>query len=277
MDAYKVEGPGFINVSSGRTSGFMLWHILQAWGGKLPDDLFPIFQNTGLEHEATLVFLKQISERWNVPITWLEYRYDGGSVGFEVVDYCRASRNGEPFTQLITYKKMLPNPVTRFCTSELKIRTANRYAKSLGMDEWVRYVGLRADEPRRVHKIKGDIKAEEIECPMYHAGHTEQDVLEFWKQQDFDLELPGGDNAFGNCQLCFLKGRAKIEKILTTSPQYAKWWIEQEERADFNAGNGGTFRSDRPTYRQMLSQITVQGRLLDDVLDDNTIPCNCTD
>lgn len=280
INPYHIDGPAIISVSGGRTSGFMLRKIMDAHGGKLPADVIPVFCNTGLEHEATYQFLHEIEQRWT-PIVWLEYVHrpdeDEHKHWFKVVSYCKASRNGEPFTQLIKAKGMLPNPVTRFCTSELKIRTGNRYAQSIGMESWNRAIGLRADEQRRVHKLTGEGR-EEVVCPMYQAGHTKADVLEFWKSQPFDLKLPGNDNSFGNCQLCFLKGIHKLAKIVQTNPDAAKWWIAQEERQDIQpTGNGRLFRLDRPTYKQLLTQITVQGRMFDDAIEDDTVPCACTD
>lgn len=268
---YLIEGPALLSISGGRTSGFMLWQILRANGGKLPADVVPVFCNTGREHEATLIFLREMSERWSCPIVWLEYTREGGKHGFKIVDFCGASRSGEPFASLIDSRQYLPNPVTRFCTAELKIRTGNRYARSLGWSEWTRAVGLRFDEPRRVARIKGDVAAEGVICPMHTAKHTLTDVLAFWKEQTFDLLLPGGDNTFGNCDLCFLKGREKIEKIIRTNPDTAEWWAAQESKI------GAPFRRDRPTYSQMLTQISVQGQMFDDAIEDDSLPCNCTD
>lgn len=273
---YRIEGPALISVSGGRTSGFMLRKIMDAHGGKLPGNVLPVFLNTGREVEATLVFLREMQERWQCPIWWVEYRYadrpDGGKFHtFEVVDYCTASRKGEPFEQLIAARSYVPNPVTRFCTVELKIRTAERFARSLGWGEYANCVGLRADEPRRVAKMKGDTKSENVVMPMAEAGVTKADVLAFWREQSFDLQLPGDDNAFGNCDLCFLKGRDKIEKVMRATPKSADWWARQEEAV------GGTFRRDRPTYRQMVTQLTVQGQMFDDAIEDDTLPCQCTD
>ncbi len=270
---YHITGPAIICVSGGRTSGFMLRQIIDAHGGMLPEDVIPVFCNTGREHEATLRFLKEIGERW-CPLVWLEYRkstQQGQPATFVVVDYCTASRNGEPFSQLIESRKYPPNPVTRFCTAELKVRTSARFVESLGWNDFTNAIGLRADEPRRVARMKGDRKSEHVVMPMAAAGHTRGDVLAFWKSQPFDLELPGGDNTFGNCDLCFLKGRAKIEKIMRTNPQSAEWWAAQED------GMGKTFRLDRPSYRQMLTQITVQGQMFDDAIEDDSMPCQCTD
>lgn len=271
MNPYLIHGPALLNISGGRTSGFMLSQILDAHGGTLPADVIPVFYNTGKEHEATLIFVREMAERWACPITWLEFTYTDGVKGFRVVDFCSASRKGEPFAAAIQNRKYLPNPMVRFCTVELKIRTGTRFAKSLGWDEVTRAVGIRADEPRRVARMKGDNAGENVVMPMARAGHTEADVLSFWKSQPFDLLLPGGDNTFGNCDLCFLKARAKIEKILRTNPEAGEWWAEQE------AGVGSTFRNDRPTYRQMLTQLTVQGRMFDDAIEDDTLPCQCTD
>jgi len=276
---YHITGPAMISVSGGRTSGFMLRQIIDAHGGTLPADVVPLFCNTGREHEATLKFLHEIETRWT-PIVWLEYRYRPEAErvhGFEVVNYCTASRNGEPFEQLVIAKNCLPNPVMRLCTSELKIRTGNRYARWVGWKEWDRAVGLRADEPRRVAKMRADIAAEDVVLPMARAGHTLADVRTFWRTQPFDLQLPMDDPAFGNCDLCFLKKRAKLEKVMHSDPSRGEWWARQEERGLADGSAGGKFRSDRPTYRQMLTQLTLQGRLIDDAIEDDTLPCACTD
>lgn len=44
----------------------MLWRILQAHGGTLPDDIVVCFANTGREMPATLDFVRDIGERWDV-------------------------------------------------------------------------------------------------------------------------------------------------------------------------------------------------------------------
>ena len=38
-DIFRLETPGVINFSGGRTSGYMLRKILDAYDNKLPDDL----------------------------------------------------------------------------------------------------------------------------------------------------------------------------------------------------------------------------------------------
>ena len=71
---FKVTEPTCISFSGGRTSAFMLYKVLEAHNGKLPEDAVVCFANTGKEDEATLKFVHDCETHWNVPIVWLEYR-----------------------------------------------------------------------------------------------------------------------------------------------------------------------------------------------------------
>ena len=51
---------------------------------------------------ATLDFINECDQRWNLNIVWLEFRYGNN---FEVVSYETASRNGRPFNEAIEHKK----------------------------------------------------------------------------------------------------------------------------------------------------------------------------
>lgn len=278
LDPFRIDGPASISFSGGRTSAFMLRRILDAHGGALPDDVHVAFANTGKERLETLDFVEECSRRWAVPITWIEAHIttaDGQlSHGFRIVDHATASREGEPFAALIRARSFLPNPVMRFCTQELKIRPMAKYNRSRGWDSWTNVIGLRADEPRRVAKITAPTREVDNVCPLAEAGVTLTDVTVFWKSQPFDLGLRSYE---GNCDLCYLKGRSKIERIMRDRPDLAQWWIEQEslpfgERAD------ARFRHDRPSYLQMLDSVQRQPMLpgLDED-DDGTLPCACTD
>lgn len=179
-DPYRIDSPGVVSFSGGATSGFMLWHILQAFGGELPETILVAFANTGLEHPATLDFVRDVETNWGVKVHWLEYR---PKKTWAEVNYQNASRNGEPFDTLIEERQYLPNPVTRFCTVELKIRTIDRWAESLGWaDGHTEVVGLRYDEPHRVSRIKANSRRNEVDCPIHRARHTLEDVERFWKQ-----------------------------------------------------------------------------------------------
>lgn len=271
---YRIEAPALIQFSGGRSSGFMLRKILDAHGGALLDGVHVVFCNTGLEHAKTYEFIERVEREWSVPIHWLEYRHAGGHRFVEVRPET-ASRNGEPFEKLIRASSYLPNPVTRKCTVELKIRTAKRYAKSLGWATWTSVIGLRADEPRRVARMRGDIKAEHVEMPMARAGHTRADVGLFWTLSPFDLMLPGDDAAFGNCVGCFLKSRARLQRVARREPEAFAWWTRMESLRLSQSPSAFTFRSDRPSYEAMLHEARTQGVMFDD--EEEGLPCACHD
>lgn len=50
-DPFKITGPAVVSFSGGRTSGYMLYRIIAAHGGTLPDDVKVCFQNSGGKHD----------------------------------------------------------------------------------------------------------------------------------------------------------------------------------------------------------------------------------
>ncbi len=288
-DPFKIEGPALISFSGGRTSGYMLWRILQAHGGTLPDDVKVTFANTGKEMPQTLDFVRDCGERWGVNIAWLEYRRIDGKHAIAVVDYETASRNGEPFSAIIAERKMLPNPTVRFCTVELKIRTMARYGRrELGWHEFDKIVGLRADEPRRVSRMRGrsersaETGEREVLMPLADAGVTKRDVETFWRKQNFTLGLPtiNGTTPAGNCDLCFLKSAATVQGMMRDTPTLAAWWIEAEAEAKRQHYGKNIdivrFRKDRPSYAEMFKAVKEQ-RAFDFGIQDEIIDCFCGD
>lgn len=273
-DPFIIDSPTCISFSGGRTSAYMLWRVLQANGG-LPDEAMVCFQNTGKEREETLEFINQCSLRWNVPITWLEYCDTAEQ--FKTVTFETASRNGEPFEAIIMRRKYLPNPIVRFCTVELKVRTAHRYLKSLGWTEWESWIGIRADEQRRLSKIKNqDYGTHETKySPLGVAGVTKRDVTNFWSEQDFDLQLENqnGDTPWGNCDLCFLKNTSKILSLIAQEPERAKWWAKMETVATPSKPSGFYFRTDRPSYAEMIKFTKEQRDMFDP--NEEAIACFC--
>lgn len=183
----------------------------------------------------------------------------------EEVSHNSASRNGEPFKMMLAGRQMLPNPVMRFCTTELKVRTVARWAASIGLKHWASYVGLRADEPERVESgRKWEAKERwSRHHPLHDAGITKLDVLRFWKQQPFDLRLTGPWE--GNCDGCFMKGRASVLRMIQDYPERMRWWTDQERDALLCAGTikpeMGLFRADRSSYGEMQDEARNNPRI----------------
>lgn len=272
-DPFRVEGPACINFSGGRSSALMLRRVLDAHAGILPADVHVVFANTGKERPETLDFVAACAERWGVCIRWVE------RVGAEDVDdrwreveYETASRNGEPFAELIDERKFLPNAVARFCTIDLKILVARCFMRAEGYDHWTSVVGLRRDEASRVAKVMARENREwDMACPLYDARIVKADVSAFWRVQSFDLALQSHE---GNCDLCFLKGRATRERLMRGRPDLAAWWAEQERRV------GGRFHAHEPGYAATLERVRRLPLLpmdLDPEVEAVAVACNCTD
>ena len=257
MNPYYIDEPCVISFSGGRTSAYMTHKIIQAHYGLLPKTHKIIFCNTGMEADATLDFVHNCEDAWEHEIVWLEY---DKKKTFKKVNYGSAARNGEPFAQLIDDKKYLPNMVQRFCTVELKILTIDRYMKSIGEDDYLTVVGIRADEPRRVAKMNAK---EKYYCPLHVDKRILQNIMEFWSKSPWDLGIP---KELSNCTLCFLKGHS-IKMSLIRDGVNPDWWIDQEKKI------GGLFRSDQPSYQAMKDYAGDQFNMF----DDESIPCFCGD
>lgn len=186
---------------------------------------------------------------------------------FREVSYYTASRRGEPFTALMKQRNFLPNPITRFCTQELKIRVTKHFMQSLGYPSWTNVLGIRADEPHRLAKVYGGVSREcyDVITPLVGARITKPMIGAWWSGQPFDLRLQPWE---GNCDLCFLKGWAKRARIARDNPDLVAWWAEAEAEAE--AVHRGVarhprysrFRKDTPSYAQLATWDHVHPPLL---------------
>ena len=280
---YYINEPTCISFSGGRTSAFMLHKVLEAHDGDLPEFAKVTFANTGKEMPQTLDFVRDCGENWGVDIAWLE-RFSRRSREDEknkyvyetkVVDYTSASRNGEPFAQLIKTLGRTPSPVVRLCTFQLKIKAISEYLINTCNFEkpYTTFIGIRGDEVRRASKMNDTIlDGQERYLPLYLDGITAKDVGGFWSNNNFDLNLPNhnGVNDLGNCDLCFLKGYKIRQSIIREKPELADWWIEQE-------GDSLYFDLNSPSYKTMKKIALEQTSIFDDIYRNETLSCFCGD
>ena len=278
INPYLIQGPAQISFSGGRSSAMMLCKIVEAHGGTLPDDVVVSFANTGKEREETLVFVQRVADHLGIKVHWIEYVPNGNEwkMGATAMDRWRevtfstASRDGEPFAEMNKRAHGLPTVVHRICTAYLKTKPMDGHLKSLGMRHFSRVAGIRADEPRRVAKMRARDDVDFV-LPLADAGVTAAMVVDFWKAMPFDLELPSvnGETIGGNCDLCYLKGAQKLLHLIRQEPARADWWIKQE-------ASGKLFRIDRPNYAT-LKLIATQPQLFDAEESEDAQPCECTD
>lgn len=284
-DPFKLTGPTCLSFSGGRTSAFMLWRTLQANPASVVDRWLTVcFANTGLEAEQTLRFVNECAKRWVCKIVWLEYVGSEDQM-YRTTSFERAMRNGEPFEALIRRRNFLPNPVSRFCTSELKIRTMHRYIRAvLQWDDWDQFIGIRADEQRRVAKIRArghstETKDETMCLPLADAGVTLVEIAEFWDAQPFKLELTvvNGKTIDGNCVYCFNKSPWQRLSIARMGKHSIDWYVRAEDGSMVPGatGRGARFTKDGPSYADIQRFSLDQQEMFDHNQED--IACFCGD
>ena len=211
--------------SGGRTSAFMGQFIKNYSKYDEFDKVF-IFANTGKEREETLQFIDKCDNKWNLNVVWLEadvIHEKGVGTSYKIVDFNSASRNGEPFEEMLK-KYPIPTNYGSNCTRELKLAPINKYIKSLGYTEVYTAMGIRWDER---HRMSNTAKEQNIIYPLINDIRVDSKFIRsWWDNQSFDLELKDYE---GNCDLCFKKSTKKRLTIIKENPNIADWWKRMEE------------------------------------------------
>lgn len=198
-----------VSFSGGETSAFMAQWL---WNNKRDEyeEMVFVFANTGEENEETLRFVENCSNHFRFNVVWVEAKVHHGirrGTSFTIVDYLSASREGQPFEQVIK-KYGIPNKSFPHCTRELKQNPIHAYIKSLGWKDYYTAIGIRADEFDRMNPNR---KALKLVYPLIEMiPTTKPAVNRFWNTQPFRLPLKGYQ---GNCKVCWKKSDPKLYQI----------------------------------------------------------------
>lgn len=258
------ELPILCSISGGKTSGFMAVYLRTLYPSR---KILFVFANTGREKEETLIFLKEIDEKWNLRIVWVEadvIHAKGRGTCYRIVDFETASRNGQPFENAIK-KYGLPSKLFRHCTRELKEVPIHKYAKEVLGNEYLTAIGIRADEKHRLSQKEGVI------YPLADMNFDKRFINDWWNSQSFNLELKESE---GNCDFCFLKSKRKRVNLLKKGLN-VDWWHEMElkygnERQPiFDVRNGESIEDLIKLAEEEMKQLS----LFD--LDDVDFDCFC--
>jgi 3'-phosphoadenosine 5'-phosphosulfate sulfotransferase (PAPS reductase)/FAD synthetase len=180
--------------------------------------------------------------------------------------------------------------------------------------DYVSVLGIRSDEQRRIAKIEKRIEeaqgkngkslfnqphGERIYAPLVEDKITQEQVIEFWHQQSFNLQLPDS-SIMSNCLYCPLKSTAKLQQIATLqlgqkinkdTPESIDWWVNIEKKYSRDLEAEGRTASKKGVkfvgFFGGVNQFVFQdiktkvdnGEKIDPKLLklDSAIPCNCTD
>jgi hypothetical protein len=229
-----------INFSGGKTSALMTILL-----NPTEDDIV-LFTDTGREHHLTYKFIDDFEKNEGIKVTRISY--DGG------------------FDAYVRKVKFLPNQAMRICTSELKIKTAKRYLRSIGIQKFENYIGFRADEEKRVKNYKHMYKRVINKFPLYDLNINKAYVQKYWEEKSYTLDIP---HILGNCDLCFLKGKNAIISILQQYPELADKWIADEKLKN------KTYFPD-VSYEQLLNYSKSKLTLFDLEKQLPAYSCSCT-
>lgn len=99
-----------------------------------------------------------------------------------------------------------------WCNDRLKLRTICRHYKTYG--EHIRYLGLAADEPKRLAKLGPICRA-----PLAEWGMTEQDCIDFLKKRDMLNPLYQKFKRLG-CWFCVKQSMDSLRVLRRDYPEY---------------------------------------------------------
>ena len=204
-----------VSFSGGRTSAYLA-HLLKQKQINEGWDVEYVFMDTGAEHPKTYDFIRNcvdhfdidlvcirpvIHEELGVGTTYKEVPIESLKWDLSVWDQM-TNKYGNPYA-----------PLGGFCTDRLKTTIYKKYIKQF--DETTTWIGIRADEKRRLKAREGVRYLAEI-SPM-----DKIDIIGWWRQMPFDLEI---EEHLGNCVFCIKKGVNKVALAIKDEPELAKEW-----------------------------------------------------
>lgn len=208
-----------VNFSGGRTSAYMVWLFEQR---KKTENINVeyIYCDTGAEHPLTYKFINDVVNHWGIELTCLRAKVSeeyGVGTTYSVIKLSDCKQDLVPFKDVCEVYST-PSYTFGHCTREMKSIPAKKYCKEKYGKNYLNWLGIRADEPRRLNIVDKQIDMFALKKKIdrsranirYLASITDfekVDVLDFWSKMPFDLEL---DEHLGNCVFCVKKGVNKV-------------------------------------------------------------------
>lgn len=207
-----------VSFSGGRTSAYLVYLMEQK--RKVEDiKVDYVFIDTGAEHEATYDFVRAVVKKFNINLTILQAVINpelGKSSDYRVLSLNEMGWDLSVMREAV--RKHGNFTVNRpFCTERLKTVPIKKYLQDNYGKDYVSWLGIRADEPRRL-KEKNKVKyLAEI------SDFEKQDVVNWWAKQSFDLQI---DEHLGNCIFCIKKNDPKLALAQRCEPEKFEEWCE---------------------------------------------------
>ncbi|WMC11738.1 phosphoadenosine phosphosulfate reductase family protein [Oceanimonas pelagia] len=196
-----------VSFSGGRTSAYLV-HLMEQKRRDEGWDVHYVFMDTGAEHPLTYRFVREVVKFWDIPLTVLRVKINpqlGQGNGYEVFSPADIQTHRMPaLTPFMDVVRKYGTPYIggEFCTDRMKLQPFKKWCDdTFGKGNYTTWIGIRADEPRRLKERVGIRYLAEL------SDFDKQDVLDWWKDQPFDLLIPGH---LGNCIFCIKKSTQKV-------------------------------------------------------------------
>jgi len=238
-----------VSFSGGRTSAYLCKLMIDKFGR---DNVDFIYMDTGAEHPKTYEFIKSVNSEFNLNLTCLRGDFNqplGKGHSYKVVDVDDIKCDLGPFTEMVK-KYGTPSVSGKWCTSRMKQEVHDKYCDDVyGKGNYQTWLGIRADEPRRLGNIGKD---DAIKYMAEISDAEKEDVLYFWSEQDFDL---GIDEWLGNCVFCFKKSNLKLAAAHSDEPSLYAEWLSMIEAANERVEQDRLSRHVMYRGKQSLEQL----------------------
>ena len=219
MTEHKFDASGtrhhVVSFSGGRTSALMVYLMEQKRKAGEISNVHYIYMDTGAEHPLTYRFVREVVKFWGIPLTVLSVDINpvlGQGNGYKVwspADIQTRMDAMAPFAAMMT-KYGTPYIGGAFCTDRMKLQPFTKYCNdSFGKGNYTTWLGIRADEPKRLAEKEGIRYLAEL------SDFEKQDVIDWWQGQPFDLLVP---EHLGNCVFCIKKSTAKLAMAIKDEP-----------------------------------------------------------
>ena len=205
-----------VSFSGGRTSAYLVY-LMEKKRKVLGWDVEYVFMDTGAEHPKTYEFIKDVVKNFKIKLTCLRtvvIPEMGKGCSYKVVDINDCINDLAPFKEVVK-KYGVPKNHMPHCTLHMKTSPFKKYcADKFGKGNYVTWLGIRIDEPRR---IKKDAKG--IEYMASISDFDSDDVLNWWGDQSFDLGFDINSGWLGNCVFCHKKSNSKLALAAIDEPK----------------------------------------------------------
>lgn len=210
-----------VSLSGGRTSAYLA-HIMK---DRDPETEF-IFMDTGAEHPKTYEFIRNIIKHWKIKLTCLRVIPNpemNKPSTYEILSASQIGPDLEPWKRMLR-KYGHPYVGGAFCTDRMKTVPFIKYCdERFGRGNYTTWLGMRIDEPKRITPKPGIRYLAEI------SDFEKQDVIDWWRDQPFDLEI---QEHLGNCVFCIKKSIQKVALAAKDEPELAANFIHTLQTFD---------------------------------------------